>query len=311
MEKRIIYNLCIGSLLLVGTFLSSCNNDLKEEVLSGNRILTFNVGVGFEDYSAERSHSFSEKPDTIYQDLGNGIQIEAVIEEDKIENSRSLEDMKTGVAVLAIVYNTATNRVHSVQNLAIIAGKLTCQIPDDRNVKVVFYSYNTNELPTTSLRVNDPITEFDEANSAIEFRKDVLRVESMEITPTTSTGSLGSIVFKHVFSKIKTEMKCNKKFRHFIVEIGEDSARRHAALNVVLGTVTLSDESVPTIMHGYNSTSVYTVSSSAYSFIPTNISSHSLSFTEVDEVPIVVPPVILNKKFELGRSYTLKVTLKK
>ncbi len=310
MKRHNLFNLLFGGLLFAGAFLSSCSdNDLKEENISGVRMLTFDVGSGFDESADEQGRSLPEKNDTIYQDLGNGMKIEAVIEEDKIGNSRAYEMVSDGIAVLAIVYNTATNRVHSVQNLVVGGRKLTCVVPDDRNVKIVFYSYNTSTTPTTSLVENDPITTFDTANSAVVFGKDIMRAESIEVTPMTT--SLGTVIFKHMFPRIKTVMTCSKSFTHFIVMMDEASARRHAAINIVLGTVTPDDDPVGTLMHGYVLGGSKSISSDLEYFIPADTESHWLSFTEVDHTHVYVPSVPLNKRFESGHSYTLKVTLKK
>ncbi|MCD7926228.1 MAG: fimbrillin family protein [Bacteroides sp.] len=309
MKRHNLFNLLFGGLLFAGAFLSSCSeNDLKEENISGVRMLTFDVGSGFDESADEQGRSLPEKNDTIYQDLGNGMKIEAVIEEDKTGNSRGYEQVSSGVAVLAIVYNIATNRVHSVQNLMVNSGRLTCMVPDDRNVKIVFYSYNTATAPTTSLVENDLITTFDAANSAVLFGKDVMRAESIEVTPLTT--SLGTVIFKHMFPKIRTVMTANKKFTHFIVMIDDGSARRHAAINVVLGTVTPDEDPVGVLMHGYGTGST-TVTSDFEFFIPVDTESHLLSFTQVDHTAVYVPSIPLNKRFESGHSYTLKVTLKK
>lgn len=103
-------------------------------------------------------------------------------------------------------------------------------------------------------------------------------------------------------------MTGRKKFTHFIAMMDDESARRDAAVNIVLGTMTPGVEPVGTLMHGYE-TGTKVVSSDFEYFIPTAIESHTLSLTQVDHKAVVYPPVTFNKRFEAGHSYTIYVSL--
>lgn len=210
MKKRSLFNILFGSLVFAGTILSSCtkDDDLAENVTYETRMVSFNVNHDINEIS-EEARGLSEEPDTIYQQLDNGIQIEAFIKKNSA-NSRATSTgsvrVNPGTKVLAIVVNTVTWKVHSIQNISVDSDyKLTCSLPNVKS-RVIFYSYYKSDIrPTTNIVAGDSFTAITTSKSNLEYPgTDMMWCQTQDIGPDDNT--LGKVNFTHFATSINVAM---------------------------------------------------------------------------------------------------------
>ncbi|WP_455668593.1 hypothetical protein [Phocaeicola sp.] len=210
MKKRSLFNILFGSLVFAGTILSSCakDDDLAENVTYETRMVSFNVNHDINEIS-EEARGLSEEPDTIYQQLDNGIQIEAFIKKNsansRVTSSGSVK-VDPGTKVLAIVVNVVTLKVHSIQNISVDSDyKLTCSLPNVKS-RVIFYSYYRSDIrPTTNIVVGDSFTAITTSKSNLEYPgTDMMWCQTQDIGPDDNT--LGKVNFLHLATSINVAM---------------------------------------------------------------------------------------------------------
>ena len=179
MKTKELLPVFFTNLLFLLVLLSSCSdNDQKVNIGNGTRMLTFSVREGFDETSNESSRGLEETPDTTYQRLKDGTILEAVVECDKIADSRAAEPIAAGTKVLAIVIDAMNNVVYRIHDLTVDDnGQLSCEVPDTY-VRVIFYSYNSlYEMPTTTLEAGD-WAFLETKNNTENFMRDVMRFET-------------------------------------------------------------------------------------------------------------------------------------
>ena len=204
----------------------------KENIDYGSRTITFEVGQGFDESVDEEARSLSEKPDTIYQTFSDGIEIKTVIERDKEINSRTVYTVNEGTKVLAFIIDAASNKIYSIQELTVASGsKITCEVPNF-DVQIVFYSNNNTVTPTTKLAVDDHISVTGKNNIEYYPTNDAMWFKTSTIKPTDST--LGTIKFKHLFSRIRAVVHCDDGILSFQTTL-ENVACRQGEINVMKG----------------------------------------------------------------------------
>lgn len=234
MKKQNFNPILLGGLLLASAFLSSCSNtDLeKENIDYGTRTITFEVGQGFDESVDEEARSLSEKPDTIYQTFSDGIEIKTVIERDKEINSRIVYTVNEGTKVLAFIIDAASNKIYSIQELTVASGsKITCEVPNF-DVQIIFYSNNNTVTPTTKLAVDDHISVTGKNNTEYYPANDAMWFKTSTIKPTDST--LGTIKFKHLFSRIRAAVHCDDGVLSFKTTL-ETVACEQGEIDVIKG----------------------------------------------------------------------------
>ena len=205
MKTKELLPVFFTNLLFLLVLLSSCSdNDQKVNIGNGTRMLTFSVREGFDETSNESSRGLEETPDTTYQRLKDGTILEAVVECDKIADSRAAEPIAAGTKVLAIVIDAMNNVVYRIHDLTVDDnGQLSCEVPDTY-VRVIFYSYNSlYEMPTTTLEAGD-WAFLETKNNTENFMRDVMRFETGTIGPDDT--ELGVILFKHLFTRVRVRM---------------------------------------------------------------------------------------------------------
>lgn len=234
MKKQNFNPILLGGLLLASAFLSSCSNtDLeKENIDYGTRTITFEVGQGFDESVDEEARSLSEKSDTIYQTFSDGTEIKTVIERDKEINSRIVYTVNEGTKVLAFIIDAASNKIYSIQELTVASGsKITCEVPNF-DVQIIFYSNNNTVTPTTKLAVDDHISVTGKNNIEYYPANDAMWFKTSTIKPTDST--LGTIRFKHLFSRIRAVVHCDDGILSFQTTL-ENVACGQGEINVMKG----------------------------------------------------------------------------
>lgn len=202
--EKCFFNILFGISLFTCTLLSSCSNDDNFKGHEGeSRMMTFAVNESFGDsetaMSPSSSRAISEAPDTVYQILDDGVKLEVVIEEEMPAKTRATESIANGVQMTAVVINAETNKVHRIQNVTVQSGKIEVEVPDDRNVKVFFYSRDS-EAPSPFLSEGDDITSNEIMSE--ESCSDVMYAETGPIAPGDE--NLGSLTFKHYFTQVRT-----------------------------------------------------------------------------------------------------------
>ena len=197
MKRQNLFNILLGSLFAVSTFLVSCSNDNPDEnITSGSRILKFKVSQDFNENVAERAVEGMEKSDTIYlKKLNDSTQIKAVIKQDIATSSRAVYPVPAGTKVLAIVSNASTNEIYKMHELTVGSdGILSCEVPNFA-VRIIFYSYNsTSDIPIS-----------DSSYGAMEnYSHDIMWFKTQVIN--SSINDLGTIKFEHLISKVRVKM---------------------------------------------------------------------------------------------------------
>ncbi len=296
MKRQNLFNILLGSLFAVSTFLVSCSNDNPDEnIPSGTRLMKFKVSQAFDENTSERAVGDMEKPDTIYQKLNDNIQIKAVIEQDKIINSRAEYSVPVGTRVLAIVVNASTDKIYKIHKLTVENdGSLICEVPDFA-VQIIFYSYNST--------IDIPIS--DENSDAIEdCSHDIMWFKTQLINPTDT--DLGTVKFKHMISKVRVEMhdRTGSRISSFNTTL-KKCTYDFLYVNIKDGTFdpfdTLEDISL-------NATSTpQTILDSDYKIIIPNksASTMTLNINKINGTSLTGQSMSFTKKFELGCGYTI------
>ncbi|WP_455667536.1 hypothetical protein [Phocaeicola sp.] len=303
MKRRNFLNKLFGSLLVASTFLSSCsNNDLNGNIASGNRILKFNVSQTFDNNSNEGARSIIEKPDTVYQNFSDGTQIKAVIEQDGVINSRAntTYPVLTGTKVAAIVIDESTNKIHRIQPLTVESnGSMSCEVPNDATVSIIFYSYNSI--------IDIPMVDQDNTIYKEVHGKDVMWFKTQPIQPTDT--NLGNVKFKHLFSRAKVVMHDKRgigisKFETTL----EKSGSTFAMVDLIAGTIESQDHDKDISLNKDATSPAIDLESDYEIIIPNDaISTMKLSVTNIDGRTLTDKYIILNKKLEQGYSYTINI----
>ena len=201
MKKQYFTKLLFGFLLLAGTALSSCSNEesSNEEIESGTRTITFDLGQGFEESENETARGISEKTDTIRQTFCDGMELTAFIQKDKVVNSRVTESVEIGTKVLAIVVDE-NDKICKMEVLEVDTNhKLICKVPNYR-VRIIFLSNNDqSSVPSISLTVGDYISSDTKTNTIGYNNKYIMIAQTASIDPGKT--SMGTVRFKHAFAR--------------------------------------------------------------------------------------------------------------
>lgn len=311
MRRKEFFNIVYGSLLFIGAFLTSCNNDEMEEGnTSGSRVMTFDVSETFNESSDGESRAFGEKSDTVYQKLDNGMEIEAVIERDKAENSRAPQEVANGTKVLAIVINLSTNKIYKMYNLSVANNKLTCMVPTGFNSKVVFYSYNSLVMPETTLEIGDDAGIYSKDN--IDHKDmDVMWAETGTIYPSST--SLGTVVFKHLFARTRVMMTRQSDYLNgFSISFAGDVGDEYAKVNIIWGTRATYNFQYPTTTTLTNAdmSAAYTKYSTFRTIIPKGAYPTMMNLNNINGYNLKGQSLKFDIALMSGCSYTIKIKVK-
>lgn len=312
MRRKEFFNIVYGSLLFIGAFLTSCNNDEMEEGnTSGSRVMTFDVSETFNESSDGESRAFGEKSDTVYQKLNNGMEIEAVIERDKAENSRAPQEVANGTKVLAIVINLSTNKIYKMYNLSVANNKLSCIVPTGFNSKVVFYSYNSTTLmPTTTLEIGDDAGIYSK-NNAEQKDNDVMWAETGTIYPSST--SLGTVVFKHLFARTRVIMtRQSGLLNTFSISFAGNVGDERANVNIIQGTRTTYNfpfETTTTLTNA-DMSAAYTKYSIFRTIIPKGAYPTMMNLNTINGYDLTGQSLKFDIALMSGCSYTIKIKVK-
>jgi hypothetical protein len=312
MRRKEFFNIVYGSLLFIGAFLTSCNNDEMEEGnTSGSRVMTFDVSETFNESSDGESRAFGEKSDTVYQKLNNGMEIEAVIERDKAENSRAPQEVANGTKVLAIVINLSTNKIYKMYNLSVANNKLTCVVPTAFNSKVVFYSYNSTTLmPETTLEIGDDAGIYSKNNTE-QKSKDVMWAETGTIYPSST--SLGTVVFKHLFARARVLMTRQSDYLYgFSVYFAGGVVDELASVNIIGGTKTsvYFPMQTTTTLANSDEAMAYAKYSPFRTIIPTGVYPTMINLGNINGHDLTGQSLKFDIALMPGYSYTIKIKVK-
>lgn len=276
MKKRSLFNILFGSLVFAGTILSSCtkDDDLAENVTYETRMVSFDVSHDINE-SSEEARGFSEETDTIYQQLDNGIQIEAFIKKNSVNSRETSGSVRVnpGTKVLAIVVNTVTWKVHSIQNISVDSDyKLTCSLPNVKS-RVIFYSYYRNDIkPTTNIVAGDSFTAITTSKSNLEYPgTDMMWCQTQEIGPEDN--SLGKVNFIHLATGIHVTMydeTDDSNLRSFKTVLS-NCACTAANVYIAGGAIMPNENLVDTSLDSQPWTSVGTLSSPFSYIFPTRV----------------------------------------
>lgn len=275
MERKRIFNILSCFLLFTGFILSSCsNNDLENEnIPTGTRMITFDVSQSFNESPDESIRGLSVKHDTVFQKLDTGLEIEAFIEEDKIEKSRAstIEAVAPGTKVLAFVVDAATHELYRIQELEVSNdNKLSCEVPNLKTLYIRLYSYNSTEMPTTVAKEGDNVFYPNTFMNEEEYTKDVMFYYSPIIYENTTT--LGSIKFRHGFSRLRICLHCDTGILGF-TSVLNNLGIPYADVDPIYGNVLKSAREGQTSLqlNSEQFTSPQTIVYSSYAtFIPQN-----------------------------------------
>ena len=313
MKTKELLPVFFTNLLFLLVLLSSCSdNDQKVNIGNGTRMLTFSVREGFDETSNESSRGLEETPDTTYQRLKDGTILDAVVEWDKIADSRAAEPIAAGTKVLAIVIDAMNNVVYRIHELTVDDnGQLSCEVPDTY-VRVIFYSYNSlYEMPTTTLEAGD-WAFLETKNNTENFMRDVMRFETGTIGPDDT--ELGVILFKHLFTRVRVRMYYSTGLFSFNPSLTECSSV-YAEVDILSGRM---EPIVPEIyvsmgMSGAVSQGSQMILDSNYSiFIPRNdVTEYDLHIAEINDDLMTNKHMRILKAFRPGYSYTIHLRMRK
>jgi hypothetical protein len=305
------FNVLFNSLLFAVIILSSCHKDdlKKENIASGTRILRFNVGQGFDEDTREQNRSFSGKSDIIYQKFSDGMEIEAIIEQDKEINSRinTIETVAIGTKVLAIIIDAYTNDIYGIHQLKVESdGKLSCEVPNS-TVRIIFYSYNSSEMPTTNLEIGDHIDTTKE--NIEEYTKDVMRFETQNIEPEDT--NLGKVIFKHLFSRVRVCMHYDEGVSSFKTTL-ENCPCATARVNIIKGNIYPNHTNVTIPIDSDEGIAQEVAYSSYKIIIPVEDTMPiQLNITDINGTSLTNKHIIFHGILLPGHSYTIHIYVKK
>lgn len=313
MKRPYITNFLFGFLLLAATSISSCSNeDLeKEDYESGTRTITFDVSQSFEENSDEESRAISEQADTIYQKFADGMEIVTVVEQDKSTDSRAAttEVVKEGTKILAIVIDE-NDKVHRIQQVQVEEYyKLTCEIPDNKSVRVLFYSYNsTSKFPAAPLAVGDKLTTSTKADVSFGDAGAMI-AETGTILP--GAPHIGNVTFKHLFSRAQFCVHYDKGVSSFSMQAQN--------MTSIMATVNIKNKVMEACLSSYNglvymgnsALSNETLYSNIWNFIPrSDAMPFTVSISKLNGDNLTNKNTTVTKKFQPGYSYTIHMYIK-
>lgn len=317
MEKQHFKNLFFTLLLLASTSLTSCNNDdLKEEDKFGDRIIAFNVSQNIKGGPDEQSRADIEKSDTIYQKFEDGMILEAVVEQDRIANSRDYLLLDHDIQMLAIVI-TESNTIYSIQELRTYnRDKLFCRVPN-MNVRIIFYSYNSEtEIPHTTLKVGDN-ADIDTKNNTEYYDRDVMYYDTGIIRPDFGLESERILIhFEHLFSRVRIHMESNAELMSFTATL-KDYSYASAKVDIISGKVEPVEDVYASLIMSARDSYPFAIidppteQTSPYSiFIPRDdATTYDLYLNKVNDNQTTRSTTI-TKDFKPGYSYTINVKLR-
>mgnify|MGYP000008932127 FL=1 len=312
MRRRNLFNISFRFLLFIGIFLSSCSkNDLeKENIASATRMLTFDVSQSFNENPDESARGLSVKPDTVHQQFDMGLEVEAFVEEDKTDKSRSnIETIAAGTKVLAFVIDAVYSKIYRIQELEITSdNKLICEVPDFETY-IVFYSYNSTELmPSTTLKEGDNISAASGKRNMEQYTTDVMWAKTELIT--TNTINLGTIKFAHLFSRARICLHCDIGISGF-TSVLSNSGWLMAAVDMINGNAGAVEGNRSSLHLDSNEfTSPQTIIYSSYkTLIPSSRLWGQLNLI-INNTGITRTIGNINCNFKAGYSYTIHVNIK-
>lgn len=316
MERKKRLNILSCFLLFAGIALSSCSkNDLENgDTSTGVRMLSADVSQCFNESPDELTRGLPTKHDTVFQKLDTGLEIEAFIEEDKIEKSRAntIEAVAPGTKVLAFVINASTDIIYRIQQLEVSEEhKLTCEIPTDVRTYVVFYSYNdTRRIPFPKWSEGGSASEV--RTGAEDYNVDLLWAKTGPITKKATT--LGSIKFSHLYSRVRIRLSCDFNISGFTSTLSEFGGREglidalHGTVQEIIGG---NDFWVNHTLNSETLASPQPIVQSSYSpFIPCVYATQkgTLDFTINDtDINRSIPNI--DARLQGGHSYTICVNI--
>lgn len=327
MKRQYFKNLSFSLLLFAYAFLSSCTNDETEieKIIYEGRTMTFDVSQSFNESPDEQTRGFSEKSDTVYQELINDLKIATVVEQDKATNSRVLtETVAEGTKVLAFIIEKSSNRIYKIEELEVSNDhRLSCEVPNV-NVEIVFYSYNSTIVPTTILSEGDYIssetainTEYVKStyNAHTPNGPDLIFAKTGTITPNDY--DLGTITFKHLFSRYKVRFHYDQGVKSFQINASSISASG-AEISINTGEYLDKGGSSTSAVYAESNTIAESLDSEYRIFIPRDNISDLPIIMAIEyvngqsflEVPVDYRSTTLTRFFDPGCSYTIHIYLK-
>ena len=231
---------------------SSTNNNEGNVSDGSTKEVVFSAEESLYPMTDLSSRSVSEEENTAVkkEDLKNGLTMTTSVVNESLATSRTdnTNAVVDGTKVLAVVYNTGDNTIHSIKSdLVVSSGKIKVSIPDDRKVAVIFYSYNSKtSVPTTTAALNSDVTKLT-INESQDGTHDVMWAKSAEIDLQSNPSTTVTIDFKHLFTRIrfKTSTSNSLPVRYASITLKPTFAYSTAVVNLFLGNYVPSVNSHP------------------------------------------------------------------
>jgi len=193
---------CLIGTLIFG--LASCTDEVGGGALSGSGSITFTVG-GIAEGDAKSLTRAQLEPQTVRQDLGDGLSLVYTLSLNPTSLTRSSTAMEAGKKFRVIVYKADDESFVAEKEFTVGGADFTIGgLPKD-TYKLVAISYNSDTAPDAVDADND--NYIDSPTITVDPSKDLLYwMSSTDIDLTSGTGSAGVITFDHCFTKVTVEV---------------------------------------------------------------------------------------------------------
>ncbi|MDR0890996.1 MAG: fimbrillin family protein [Mediterranea sp.] len=319
--------------LVAITLNASCTQEVSspnEDYTGKFEIVTFQVGdAPVEAESSTRGAR--QVPDTVRQDLGDGLALEMVVKEDERNTRSTYTPIRDGIRVLAIVYDTSgggkNHPVLSKQDLVVSDNKLSVSIPTDMPfIQVLFYTFNSetscptvDDIPVGGNVVSGGWWKFS-IDSQTNFTPDLMGAKVGNVDGWTfsdlTTGDNrfeNTVTFQHAFPKVRVSIESKagaiEQFQGTLS--GASTTASIQTGDVTRYTPNNSSAKVPLNAAATGTTN--TLTSDYATFIADNQeSSYQLTFSSLT-IAGKTKTVAANrfyKYFQPEKSYTINLTIK-
>jgi hypothetical protein len=294
---------------LIGTIIfgfAACTDEVGGKALSGSGSITFTVG-GIAEGGAETLTRAQLEPQTLRQDLGDGLSMVYTLSIDPASLTRTSSNMGTGTKYRVIAYKKNGSNYDYVKEKVFEAGTSGSLDGLETAVyKIVALSYNSATVPPEAGSSATTIT--------VDPENDLLHYVSGDIDLSSGTGSVGAITFNHCFTKLTVAVDASQTGNNVksITSATLDQGYK-GKLTLLDATLEKDGSSDPQTITAFNVNSTTATSTPRHVFSstdnPVTVTFSDLTVAAPSGDKTISPTIDFTTSLSPGYSYTLKMRI--
>jgi uncharacterized repeat protein (TIGR02543 family) len=307
MKKSRMNELMMFLALPIAITLTSCDNN--NELRNGNTA-NISIPVNGETFGDEVSTRATEKPDTVRQNLGNGVIMEVSVTPDKAVQTRTANTVADNTQVLVAVYKGST--YYRSLTASISSGKISnLELPTGVSINLKFYAHgDKSAVPNTLIS-----GKFTDTNTDLMYG----HIDGVTLDSNgndTSNQLSNGFTFKHLYTRARIEMTSSAGTISALSGLnlsgnGSSNVARQVSVNLSDGTLSNLCNNTNIVNFSTPTLSVNPITT-GYQYFIANTAVPYLVYSgiTVNTIAYAAKKIALNKALSNGISYTVKISLK-